>query len=224
MSTPVLKPLLKPLLILLGTASMIFFGGIIALSLPESGLNAKDTAENLINRVNGLDGVNSSDSSNSPGNTDQPANLATSQTNIVPASTATTITAQQAMAVASQYLPNDNLQAPIELVNYNGSAAYEVPLSSGPVYVDAWSAQLLNPPATTVVNGKQYEREDDESEHHEDKDHHERKHKDKHKEDRRKTHRDEHDEERALLMVADNRHHEKSEYANRDHDEESYDD
>ena len=128
------------------------------------------------------------------------------------------------MAVASQYLPNDNLQAPIELVNYNGSAAYEVPLSSGPVYVDAWSAQLLNPPATTVVNGKQYEREDDESEHHEDKDHHERKHKDKHKEDRRKTHRDEHDEERALLMVADNRHHEKSEYANRDHDEESYDD
>ena len=159
MSTPVLKPLLKPLLILLGTASMIFFGGIIALSLPESGLNAKDTAENLINRVNGLDGVNSPDS---PSNTDQPANLATSQTNIVPASTATTITAQQAMAVASQYLPNDNLQAPIELVNYNGSAAYEVPLSSGPVYVDAWSAQLQNPPATPVVNGTQYEREDDE--------------------------------------------------------------
>ena len=215
MSTPVLKPLLKPLLILLGTASMIFFGGIIALSLPESGLNAKDTAENLINRVNGTNSLN---------NTDQPANLATSQTNIVPASTATTITAQQAMAVASQYLPNDNLQAPIELVNYNGSAAYEVPLSSGPVYVDAWSAQLLNPPATTVVNGKQYEREDDESEHHEDEEHHERKHKDKHKEDRRKAHRDEHDEERALLMVADNRHHKKSEYANRDHDEESYDD
>ena len=215
MSTPVLKPLLKPLLILLGTASMIFFGGIIALSLPESGLNAKDTAENLINRVDGTNSLN---------NTDQPANLATSQTNIVPASTATTITAQQAMAVASQYLPNDNLQAPIELVNYNGSAAYEVPLSSGPVYVDAWSAQLLNPPATTVVNGKQYEREDDESEHHEDEEHHERKHKDKHKEDRRKAHRDEHDEERALLMVADNRHHKKSEYANRDHDEESYDD
>ena len=218
MSTPVLKPLLKPLLILLGTASMIFFGGIIALSLPESGLNAKDTAENLINRVNGIDGTNSLN------NTDQPANLATSQTNIVPASTATTITAQQAMAVASQYLPNDNLQAPIELVNYKGSAAYEVPLSSGPVYVDAWSAQLLNPPATTVVNGKQYEREGDEAEHHEDEEHHERKHKDKHKEDRRKAQRDEHDEERALLMVADNRHHEKSEYANRDHDEESYDD
>lgn len=218
MSTPVLKPLLKPLLILLGTASMIFFGGIIALSLPESGLNAKDTAENLINRVNGIDGTNSLN------NTDQPTNLATSQTNIVPASTTTTITAQQAMAVVSQYLPNDNLQAPIELVNYKGSAAYEVPLSSGPVYVDAWSAQLLNPPATTVVNGKQYEREDDEAEHHEDEEHHERKHKDKHKEDRRKAHRDEHDEERALLMVADNRHHEKSEYANRDHDEESYDD
>lgn len=213
MSTPVLKPLLKPLLIILGSASMIFFGGIIAQTLPDSSLGGKDTTENVAN------------------STDDLTSLAVSSSNTIPASSV--ISSQQALTAANQYLPNESLQAPIELVNYNGTAAYEVSLTSGPVYIDATSAAVLNPAPSSIKTSKEYRYEDDDDddeEHHKDK-HHKDKHddeahhKDKDKKKDRKKYRDEDEDEYKHLIVADYRLYEESQRSNKHHDdEESYDD
>lgn len=213
MSTPVLKPLLKPLLIILGSASMIFFGGVIAQTLPDSSLGGKDTTENVAN------------------STDNLTSLAVSSSNTIPASSV--ISAQQALTAANQYLPNESLQAPIELVNYNGTAAYEVSLTSGPVYIDATSAAVLNPAPSSIKTSKEYRYEDDDDdddEHHKDK-HHKDKHddevhhKDKDKKKDRKKYRDEDEDEYKHLIVADYRLYEESQRSNKHHDdEESYDD
>lgn len=216
MSTPVLKPLLKPLLIILGSASMIFFGGVIAQTLPDSSLGGKDTTENVAN------------------STDNLTSLAVSSSNTIPASSV--ISSQQALTAANQYLPNESLQAPIELVNYNGTAAYEVSLTSGPVYIDATSAAVLNPaPSSINTSNKEYRYEDDDDdddddEHHKDKhykDKHddEAHHKDKDKKKDRKKYRDEDEDEYKHLIVADYRLYEESQRSNKHHDdEESYDD
>ncbi|SUD90555.1 PepSY domain-containing protein [Psychrobacter phenylpyruvicus] len=212
MSTPVLKPLLKPLLIILGSASMIFFGGVIAQTLPDSGFGGKDATENV---TNGTDNLTS---------------LAVSPSNTIPASSI--INAQQAMTAANQYLPNESLQAPIELVNYNGTAAYEVSLTSGPVYIDATSAAVLNPAPSNINTSKEYryEDDDDDDEHHKDK-HHKDKHDDKShhkgrdKHEDRKKYRDEDEDEYKHLIVADYRLYDESDRSNKHHDdEESYDD
>lgn len=215
MSTPVLKPLLKPLLIILGSASMIFFGGVIAQTLPDSSLGGKDTTENVAN------------------STDDLTSLAVSSSNTIPASSV--ISSQQALTAANQYLPNESLQAPIELVNYNGTAAYEVSLTSGPVYIDATSAAVLNPAPSSIKTSKEYRYEDDDDdddddEHHKDK-HHKDKHddevhhKDKDKKKDRKKYRDEDEDEYKHLIVADYRLYEESQRSNKHHDdEESYDD
>ena len=213
MSTPVLKPLLKPLLIILGSASMIFFGGVIAQTLPDSSLGGKDTTENVAN------------------STDNLTSLTVSSSNTIPASSV--ISSQQALTAANQYLPNESLQAPIELVNYNGTAAYEVSLTSGPVYIDATSAAVLNPAPSSIKTSKEYRYEDDDDddeEHHKDK-HHKDKHddeahyKDKDKKKDRKKYRDEDEDEYKHLIVADYRLYEESQRSNKHHDdEESYDD
>lgn len=204
MSTPILKPLLKPLLIILGSASMIFFGGVIAQTLPDSSLSGKDATENIANSAETL------------------ASVAMSSSNTIPASSI--ISAQQAMTAANQYLPNESLQAPIELVNYNGTAAYEVSLTSGLVYIDASSAEVLNPAASSVNASYRYEDDDDDDEHHKDKHDDEEHHKDKDKHEDRKKYRDEEDEYKHL-MVADYRLYEESQRSNKHHnDEESYDD
>lgn len=213
MSTPVLKPLLKPLLIILGSASMIFFGGVIAQTLPDSSLGGKDTTENVAN------------------STDDLTSLAVSSSNTILASSV--ISSQQALTAANQYLPNESLQAPIELVNYNGTAAYEVSLTSGPVYIDATSAAVLNPAPSSIKTSKEYRYEDDDDdddEHHKDK-HHKDKHddeahhKDKDKKKDRKKYRDEDEDEYKHLIVADYRLYEESQRSNKHHDdEESYDD
>lgn len=213
MSTPVLKPLLKPLLIILGSASMIFFGGVIAQTLPDSSLGGKDTTENVAN------------------STDDLTSLAVSSSNTILASSV--ISSQQALTAANQYLPNESLQAPIELVNYNGTAAYEVSLTSGAVYIDATSAAVLNPAPSSIKTSKEYRYEDDDDdddEHHKDK-HHKDKHddeahhKDKDKKKDRKKYRDEDEDEYKHLIVADYRLYEESQRSNKHHDdEESYDD
>lgn len=213
MSTPVLKPLLKPLLIILGSASMIFFGGVIAQTLPDSSLGGKDITENVAN------------------STDDLTSLAVSSSNTILASSV--ISSQQALTAANQYLPNESLQAPIELVNYNGTAAYEVSLTSGPVYIDATSAAVLNPAPSSIKTSKEYRYEDDDDdddEHHKDK-HHKDKHddeahhKDKDKKKDRKKYRDEDEDEYKHLIVADYRLYEESQRSNKHHDdEESYDD
>ena len=43
------------------------------------------------------------------------------------------------------------MQATPELINYNGTAAYEVLLDSGTIYVDANLGAILNPVATNNV-------------------------------------------------------------------------
>ena len=213
MSTPVLKPLLKPLLIILGSASMIFFGGVIAQTLPDSSLGGKDTTENVANTTDNL------------------TSLAVSSSNTIPASSV--ISSQQALTAANQYLPNESLQAPIELVNYNGTAAYEVSLTSGPVYIDATSAAVLNPAPLSINTSKEYRYEDDDDdddEHHKDKHHKDKRddeahHKDKDKKKDRKKYRDEDEDEYKHLIVADYRLYEESQRYNKHHDdEESYDD
>lgn len=202
MSTPVLKPLLKPLLIILGSASMIFFGGVIAQTLPDSGLGGKDATENV---TKGTDNLTS---------------LAVSPSNTIPASSI--INAQQAMTAANQYLPNESLQAPIELVNYNGTAAYEVSLSSGPVYIDATSAAVLNPAPSSINTSKKYRDEDDDKKHHDDDEEH---HKDKYEDRKKYRDEDDDDDEYKHLMVADYRLYKESDRSNKHHDEEeSYDD
>ena len=139
------------------------------------------------------------------------------------------------MTAANQYLPNESLQAPIELVNYNGTAAYEVSLTSGLVYIDASSATVLNPAASSVNASEEYRYEDDDDnddEHHKDKNHKdkhedEEHHKDKDKREDRKKYRDEEDDddEYKHLMVADYRLYKESDRSNKHHDdEESYDD
>lgn len=201
MSTPVLKPLLKPLLIILGSASMIFFGGVIAQTLPGSSLGDKDAIKSV---------TNSSDSL---------ASLVASPSNTIPASSV--ISAQQALTAANQYLPNESLQAPIELVNYNGTAAYEVSLTGGLVYIDATSAEVLNPATSSINATADYRYDDDDKKHHDDDDEH---HKDKY-EDREK-YRDEEDDddEYKHLIVADYRLDKESDRSNKHHDEEGYDD
>lgn len=194
---------------------MIFFGGVIAQTLPDSSLGGKDTTENVAN------------------STDDLTSLAVSSSNTIPASSV--ISSQQALTAANQYLPNESLQAPIELVNYNGTAAYEVSLISGPVYIDATSAAVLNPAPSSINTSKEYRYEDDDDdddEHHKDKhykDKHddEAHHKDKDKKKDRKKYLDEDEDEDEYkhLIVADYRLYEESQRSNKHHDdEESYDD
>lgn len=217
MSTPILKPLLKPLLILLGTTSMIFFGGVIALTLPTSGLEGKNTPDNL---TTAADAPSPSSSPLVVETLFTPQSMS-SETEAVAASTAT-ISAEQAMMVATQYLPNASLQAPVELVNYNGSVAYEVSLTSGVVYVDAASAELLNPPPSAINTTEDYKT----NQHHDEEDYEDKHNEDKHREDKhhnRKKHQDR-DEASTRLIVADYRHHQKSDRDSKHHDEEAYDD
>ncbi len=203
MSTPVLKPLLKPLLIILGSASMIFFGGVIAQTLPGSSLGDKDATKSVTNSSDNL------------------ASLAASPSNTISASSI--ISAQQAMTAANQYLPNESLQAPIELVNYNGAAAYEVSLTSGPIYIDATSAEVLNPATSSINTNADYRYDDDEKHHDDDEEHHKEQYEDR-KKYREEDDDDDDDDEYKHLMVADYRLYDESDRSNKHHDEESYDD
>ncbi len=57
------------------------------------------------------------------------------------------LSAQQAAQVAMNLVPGASLTRTPELVNYNGTVAYEVMLNQGTIYVDANSGQVLNAPA-----------------------------------------------------------------------------
>ncbi len=57
------------------------------------------------------------------------------------------LSAQQAAQVAMNLVPGATLTRTPDLVNYNGTVAYEVLLNQGTVYVDANSGQVLNAPA-----------------------------------------------------------------------------
>jgi uncharacterized membrane protein YkoI len=115
-------PLLKPLLLTVGATALVFFGGVIALS------TQSPNADNVLSVVNPITQLQPA----------QPSSLAA-------------LSAAQATALAKQDAPNAILQATPELINYNGTAAYEVLLDSDTIYVDANFGAILNPVATNNV-------------------------------------------------------------------------
>lgn len=162
-------PLLKPLLLTVGAISLVFFGGVIALSVqspePINPLSVPTLlASNLITQ-----------------NADLTSDLASLKAMANPLlqsqSSLATLTAAQATALAKQNAPSAILQATPELINYNGTVAYEVLLDSGTAYIDANLGTTLNPVATDnyPVEGfdgfdddDDYDDDDDEEDSHDD--------------------------------------------------------
>ena len=166
-------PLLKPLLLTVGATSLVFFGGVIALS------TQSPSADNVLSVANPVTQSQST----------QPSSLAT-------------LSAAQATELAKQESPNSILQATPELINYNGTAAYEVLLDSGTTYIDANLGATLNPVSSSVVSSD-YRAEgfDEDDDHDDDKDKHrdDDKHADKYKADKYKAdkhHSKKHDDKR----------------------------
>ena len=166
-------PLLKPLLLTVGATSLIFFGGVIALS------TQSPNADNVLSV----------------------ANLVTQSQSTQPSSLAA-LSAAQATELAKQESPNSILQATPELINYNGTAAYEVLLDSGTTYIDANLGAVLNPVSSSVVTSD-YRAEgfDEDDDHDDDKDKHrdDDKRADKYKADKYKAdkhHSKKHDDKR----------------------------
>ena len=157
-------PLLKPLLLTVGATSLVFFGGVIALS------TQSPNADNVLSVANPVTQSQST----------QPSSLAT-------------LSAAQATALAKQGAPDATLQATPELINYNGTVAYEVLLDSGATYIDANLGAVLNPVVTNndYVENDDHDYDDDDSK---DKHHDDDKHGDKHKAE--KHHSKKHDDKR----------------------------
>ncbi len=115
-------PLLRPLLLTVGATSLVFFGGVIALAIQSS-----ESIDLL-----------SEPTLSAPSLVDQNTNV----------SSIAALTSAQAIALAKQDMPSAQLQATPELINYNGTVAYEVLLDSGTAYIDANLGVVLNPVAT----------------------------------------------------------------------------
>ena len=177
-------PLLKPLLLTVGATSLVFFGGVIALSVQSP------SADSVLSVVNPL-----------------------TQPQFTQLSSLATLSAAQATELAKQESPNSILQATPELINYNGTAAYEVLLDSGTTYIDANLGAVLNPVSSSVVTSD-YRADgfDEDDDHDDDKD----KHADKHKDDkhRSKKHDDKRYKDSERLIAT----------SYQQHDEDSYDD
>ena len=180
-------PLLKPLLLTVCATSLVFFGGVIALSAQSP------SADNVLSV----------------------ANLVTQSQSTQPSSLAA-LSAAQATDLAKQESPNSILQATPELINYNGTAAYEVLLDSGATYIDANLGSILNPVSSSVVTSEYRAEGFDE-----DDDHDDDKHADKHKDDKHgsKKHDDKRYKDSERLIATSYQQHDKDEF-----DEDSYDD
>ena len=158
-------PLLKPLLLTIGASSLVFFGGVIALTTASSNSTDVLSAANITNQLT----------------------AAVKQNTAIEPLSAAMLTSDQAIALAKQNLPNSTLQATPELVNYNGAVAYEVRLDTNTTYIDANLGSILNPVNTSGAlidsDYSDYDDDDDEDKY-EDHDndeveHHKKKHKDK---------------------------------------------
>lgn len=158
-------PLLKPLLLTIGASSLVFFGGVIALTTASSDSTDVLSATNITNQLT----------------------AAVKQNTAIEPLSAAMLTSDQAIALAKQNLPNATLQATPELVNYNGAVAYEVRLDTNTTYIDANLGSILNPVNTSAafVNDdySDYDDDDDEDKYedhdNDDAEHHKKKHKDK---------------------------------------------
>lgn len=161
-------PLLKPLLLTVGATSLVFFGGVIALSTQSPNADNVLSVANPISQSTDITPVTQSQST-------QPSSLAT-------------LSAAQATVLAKKDTPDALLQATPELINYNGTAAYEVLLDSGTTYIDANLGAILNPVASSIVSsdyraeGYDDDHDDDykdKDKHHDDDKHRSKKHDDK---------------------------------------------
>ena len=188
-------PLLKPLLLTVGATSLVFFGGVIALS------TQSPNADNVLSVANPVTQSQSS----------QPSSLAA-------------LSAAQATELAKQDAPNSVLQATPELINYNGTAAYEVLLDSGTTYIEANLGSILNPVSSSVVT-TDYRAEgfDEDDDHDDDEDKHrdDDKRADKHKDDKHhsKKHDDKRYKESERLIATIHQQHDEHGF-----DEDSFDD
>ena len=93
------------------------------------------------------------------------------------------------------------MQATPELINYNGTAAYEVLLDSGTTYIDANLGAILNPVSSSVVSSDYHTEGYDDDDHDDDYDY---KDKDKHHDDdkhRSKKHDDKRYKESERLIA-----------------------
>ena len=194
-------PLLKPLLLTVGATSLVFFGGVIALATQS--LNA----DNILSSANPISQSIDITPVTQPQST-QPSALAT-------------LSAAQATELAKQESPNSILQATPELINYNGTAAYEVLLDSGATYIDANLGAILNPVSSSVVSSD-YRAEGFDEDHDDDDD----KHADEHKDDKHgsKKHDDKRYKESERLIATSYQQHDEDGYDEDGYDEDSYDD
>lgn len=172
-------PLLKPLLLTVGATSLVFFGGVIALSVQSPSADDALSAADVMSQNTDITSVSSDLSSFKA-----VANPLTQPPSANPSPLAA-LTATQATALAQQDAPNSVLQGSPELVNYNGTVAYEVLLDSGATYIDASVGTVLNPVATNDYRAERfddddYDDDDYEDKHHDDDDHKEDKHRKAH--------------------------------------------
>ena len=165
-------PLLKPLLLTVGATSLVFFGGVIALSTQSPNADNVLSVANPISQSTYITPITQSQST-------QPSSLAA-------------LSAAQATALAKKDTPDAILQATPELINYNGTAAYEVLLDNGTTYIDANFGAILNPVATSNDYVESYDYDDD------DDDHKDKHHDDKHD---KKKHHDKYDKKNSRLIA-----------------------
>lgn len=188
-------PLLKPLLLTVGATSLVFFGGVIALSVQSPNADNVQAAANTV--------------SQNPDITSPSLSSFTAVTNPLSQSTQTSslaaLTAEQATALAKQGAPDATLQATPELINYNGTVAYEVLLDSGPSYIDANLGAVLNPVASDYRAEGFEEEEDDDHDDYKDKHHDDDKH-------RNKKHDDKRYKESGRLIATSYQQHDEDEY------------
>ncbi|MGO2385751.1 MAG: PepSY domain-containing protein [Psychrobacter sp.] len=190
-------PLLKPLLLTVGATSLVFFGGVIALSVQSPSADDALSAANAMSQNTDITSISSDLSSFKA-----VANPLT-QSPFANPSPLAALTATQATALAQQDAPNSVLQGSPELVNYNGTVAYEVLLDSGATYIDASLGTVLNPVATNDYRAERFD-DDYEDKHHDD---------DKHKEDKhRKAHDKKYYKENDRLIAMSYQQHDEEEY------------
>lgn len=135
-------PSLRPLLLTVGATSLVFFGGVIALAVQSPEPASISSAPDLITQ-NASITPPSSDSSSFKAVTNSLL-----QSSLTKQSSLAALSTTQAVALAKQDSPNAVLQTTPELINYNGTVAYEVLLDSGTTYIDANLGTILNPVAT----------------------------------------------------------------------------
>ena len=174
-------PLLKPLLLTIGASSLVFFGGVIALTTASSDSTDVLSAANITNQLT----------------------AAVKQNTAIEPLSAAMLTSDQAIALAKQNLPNSTLQATPELVNYNGAVAYEVRLDTNTTYIDANLGSILNPVNTSAafVNDdySDYDDDDKDKDKYEDHDNDQAKH-------HKKKHKDKYDKESERLIATSYKH------------------